>query len=327
MPPMPPMPPPFLTKLCPEMNTNKAWKLLDVDVLDYKSSSLRKKYLTKCLQVHPDKNKHPNAVSQFQEVQCAYEYLLLRRQCNDDGDEEDDGDDEDCREWEEWCSNGRQPYISSYISYFCDLLKLIETPRLIISALYTKEFESGSMSIFRQLDRNQMVSIHEIIVKYNEFLCISPKILEEMLSIITVNNNNCNNIILTPSLEHLLDAKIYILKIGDKSYSVPLWHHELMYEDDIIVKCIPELPYGMEIDCDNHLHIEISINLEDLLDRTLYTFSIGGKTFNLPICEMQLKRVQIMTLREIGIPVSKFYNLCDDSKRSHIIVKITLQTR
>ena len=61
------------------MNKTTAYQCLDFDINDpdIDVDMIKRQYRLKALIYHPDKNKSPNAVSKFQEIHDAYEYLLM----------------------------------------------------------------------------------------------------------------------------------------------------------------------------------------------------------------------------------------------------------
>ena len=69
---------------------------------------------------------------------------------------------------------------------------------------------------------------------------------------------------LNPSLKDLFQNNVYKLNIEGVLYFVPLWHSELHFNPDIIVKCYPELPDNVAIDEDNNIIVT---------ERISFTFS------------------------------------------------------
>ena len=63
-----------------------------------------------------------------------------------------------------------------------------------------------------------------------------------------------NIIILNPTIDDLLDDKIYKLALEERTFMVPLWHHEVCFDisgADLIVQSLPELEDHIFID--NHV--------------------------------------------------------------------------
>jgi DnaJ-class molecular chaperone len=64
------------------MKTETAYKILDLDINDEKITinQIKRQYHTKALIYHPDKNKTPEAVSKFQDINTAYQHILKVRE-------------------------------------------------------------------------------------------------------------------------------------------------------------------------------------------------------------------------------------------------------
>jgi hypothetical protein len=64
---------------------------------------------------------------------------------------------------------------------------------------------------------------------------------------------------LNPTLENLFNKDVYYLKEYD--VYIPLWHHELWYEEQHIkIKIKPRLPDHVSIDIYNNIHIYLEVN-------------------------------------------------------------------
>jgi hypothetical protein len=134
--------------------------------------------------------------------------------------------------------------------------------------------------------------------------------------------------IVNPSFNDLFSNNIYKLSIEEKekSYFVPLWHHELYFDEGIIVKCIPELPENVEIDEDNNIHIELRIPFTfSLLDSKFIPINLGNHQVFIPISELFIIKVQSYTLKGQGISCINEKNMYDIETKSDIIVKIIFE--
>ena len=83
-----------------------------------------------------------------------------------------------------------------------------------------------------------------------------------------IKNDEC--IILNPTIDDLLANNLYKLRVNDFTYIVPLWHHELVYDNsgnDIYVKCFPMLPDNVCIDDQNNIHIDCKYDIKEILNK------------------------------------------------------------
>ena len=99
---------------------------------------------------------------------------------------------------------------------------------------------------------------------------------------------------LNPSLENLMNKEVYYLK--DYDLYIPLWHHELYYEEQKIkIKIKPIVEKYMSIDIYNHIHIYLDVKTKKIGDSIFLT--IGNKKFNFIYEEKDI------VLYEKGIPM------------------------
>jgi hypothetical protein len=98
---------------------------------------------------------------------------------------------------------------------------------------------------------------------------------------------------------------------------VPLWYDEVFFDYDmdinntkkeikeIRVKCVPDIDENMFIDEDNNLivniNIPLSVQLFNQKELTIVLDKASGKTYNIPLSELSLKRVQTYVLKNEGI--------------------------
>jgi hypothetical protein len=131
------------------------------------------------------------------------------------------------------------------------------------------------------------------------------------------DENDIDWYILVPKLNDLLEDKIYKLLVDGKYFMVPLWYDEVFFEYDmninntkkeikeIRVKCVPDIDENMCIDEDNNLivniNIPLSVQLFNQKELTIVLDKASGKTYNIPLSELSLKRVQTYVLKNEGI--------------------------
>ena len=167
--------------------------------------------------------------------------------------------------------------------------------------------------------------------KYHSILHLDNSILEQVKEIVAKKFENVQVFLLNPSLKDLLWDNLYKLKVEDSVYLVPLWQNEVYFDgkkDEIIVRCVPDLPERVLLDEHNGLHIYIERPFKlEYLDTNRLSFEIEGKTFEIP--NLEFKRTHTYFLSDQGIPFinetdyAVFYHSASVIKRAGIHVTLT----
>ena len=115
-------------------------------------------------------------------------------------------------------------------------------------------------------------------------------------------------------------------------YYVPLWHSELIYElkngNDLIVKCIPDIPNYYSIDENNNLHIYLKhkTTLLDLLSRNKIVYNVVENiNIDINISELFIRKHQVIKYSNIGIPKIITDNIYNIDKRGDILIYLELE--
>ena len=99
--------------------------------------------------------------------------------------------------------------------------------------------------------------------------------------------------------------------------------NEINTDNEIIVKCIPELPDNVEIDENNNLIISITIPLTlSLFFDKKYLIYIEKYMFEIPMIKLSCTIDKIYVLKWQGISQILEKDVFDISKKSDIIVRI-----
>ena len=134
-----------------------------------------------------------------------------------------------------------------------------------------------------------------------------------------------NIYIINPSFENIKNSEIFKLEINDDTIYVPLWHQEMIYENSII-KIHPLLPTNITIDDFNNIHIIYNnkfTNLLKLINEDINFIEIDNYTVNLH--ELKLKKNQIITLKNKGIPLINSLDILDNKIRGNVLIHINLE--
>jgi hypothetical protein len=126
--------------------------------------------------------------------------------------------------------------------------------------------------------------------------------------------------ILNPSIDDLFANNIYKLNVDGNTYFVPLWHSEIYFDgkggNDIIVKCVPDVPENISIDENNNLIVEIDIQFNSsLLELEKYPINIGSYIFYIKLTDLRVRKTQYYILQNQGISIIDEKNIyCNEIK-------------
>jgi hypothetical protein len=307
------------------MNTRKAYEILGLreedtlfrvredEKLSERGSSLsedvlKKAYRAKILQYHPDKNHSPDSAEKFIEVKEAYIFLQKNEE----------------PQINEPYNDMLKTFLSSVFREETELVsKLIEVICKKICMIVDNNTDH-IIYYLRTINRDNLRMIHSVLSKYKHILHFSSEIFEKIEEIL--EENAC--IILNPTLDNLMSSdNVYILKHETKSYLVPLWHHEMTFENEphnITVKCFPVLPDNMVLDEYNVLIVRLQYYLHDIWGRNL-TIEIGSKLFEIKADDLRLtSRPQTIEYIGRGVPYNNVDDAFDDSTKQPVVFIVTI---
>jgi hypothetical protein len=296
------------------MDLKEALNTLEIDIplnninLEY----LKKQYYKLALQNHPDKNGNTiESTQKFQRIQEAYE--LLKREIsilNEDMSTNTDN---------------LSSYVTILHSFVDGILKgkYNDIIKNIIKKIVGGYVEDISLKLFDDMTKEQSLTIYDFIIKYKQLLRLSDEIIIKVREIILKKFKDIQIYLLNPSLNDLFQNNVYKLDIDGKIYFVPLWHSELYFDSDIVVKCNPELPSNVEIDEDNNLIITERISLTfSLFDEKVRVIKIGNYSFELPMEQLFIRRFQTFTLKKQGISRIIEDDIYKIEDKADVIIKI-----
>ena len=304
------------------MNKAAAYQCLDLDIndLDIDADMIKRQYRLKALIYHPDKNKSPNAVRKFQEIHDAYEYLLRAEEyASQDSDATYDGDNRD-----------------SYRNLFMMFLKKILENETGQSVFYniiqrlTTMCESKAFELLERLDKPTLIKTCIILTKYKDAFHITDNIIEKITGLIQTRNENDECIILNPTLKDLYNNNLYKLSVNGETYIIPLWHHELVYDNlghDLYVNCLPDLPDHITIDENNNIHIDVKYNIHDIWEHEYLQVQCDTMCYPIQVNTLKLTNKQNVIFAKQGLSKINAKNIYDVSNRGdvYVTVHLTLQ--
>lgn len=284
---------------------------------------LKQAYRKKALKFHPDKNPESNATEQFQKISEAYEFLSnVGVEFHENNIEEE--------------SSGYDNILKSFIRYFNKDID-VDLVLTIVNKLASKVY-LNVIEIFSECDKDTVIQIYELIVKYKDIFQIDPDIVSQVERIAKEKSSKDNLLIINPTLEDLYKANVFVINKIGQQYYVPLWHDEVHFEDkeqnnDLIVKCIPDIPDHISIDENNNLHINVihRTNLRDLLEKNQIEYVCYDRKDNelislkIPINTLYIRKHQTIKFFKMGIPKINLKDMYSIDRKSDIIVHLELE--
>ena len=296
----------------------------------YTLDELKKKYRIAALKYHPDKHfNSDDAKAKFQEINEAYIFLCGKY----------DSDADKRTEYGNYCKDEHcySELFSSFInSLMKDFSKTKVTELNVIIQVLMNKCVSITSTIFDNMDKESLLFIYNLIMKYDTILDIGGERLNRVISLIKNKLQMNDVIIIRPTISELFDVNnIQVVEHENKTYYVPLWHTELYYgisnnnnkqhkeERELIVKCIPKLPEYIYIDEANNIYVDVRTRVENLFNQTTLSITLADSvSFDIPVNTLLFKTNQTITLTKCGIPVINTENIYDVSERMNVIIHL-----
>ena len=177
------------------------------------------------------------------------------------------------------------------------------------------------------MDRDRAMLIYDFIIKYKNALHIDESIIQKVRDIIVKKYDNVEIYTVNPTIDDIIENNIFKLDIGGKIYFVPLWHSELLFEkpdkNDLIVKCIPNLPENITIDENNNVIVVINVTFSySLFDMGNIEFFIGKKRYVIPLDCLKVTPIQQYVFYNKGITKINWDNIYNVEDCGDVIAMI-----
>ena len=301
------------------MDVKKYIKILEINVpiheLTYKI--IRKAYLKASLKYHPDKNDGNK--EKFNDVVESYEFLCKYISGQERFFKQEPENNFDIL---------LEELITKYYPPKNDWTKIFI--KTTIKKILNK-CENLPYTIFENLEKNRALEVFSFLKKINNHDIIKKSVIDDIKKIIKEKMKNDNIILLNPTLEDLLNDKIYKLDISSNEYLIPLWHNELYFDyendikSDLIVKIVPDIQKNVFIDHNNNIYYKKKINITDLFANEKIIINLFNKKFIINSEKFTItKKTQFFKYENEGILVINDKNYFDNSKRSTIIFELNL---
>jgi hypothetical protein len=290
---------------------------------------IKKQYRAMALQYHPDKNVAIGATEKFQEIREAYEYLSKHSVPSlREGERSEDEDGE--KEGEEGSDTASpMDYNRLLTAFLKNIMSSEHSNRLLMTILQkiTSKCEDSAIDILQKMDKKSLLTIYELLKRYAKVLHLGDVFMEQVSDLVLERCENDECIILNPSLDDLFENNIYKLTVDGHTYIVPLWHHEMVYDNsgnDVYVRCEPELPENVALGPNNNLFTSITIDLKQIWHDRVHAIRIGKQEFQIPADKLRLAPQQRVLLSNCGISRINTWDVFDISNKGDIIIDIKL---
>ena len=311
----------------------------------YTLEELKKKYKIAALKHHPDKHfNSQESTIKFKEINEAYLYLYGKHHDNNNAKKDhytqDENENENENENDHCYANLLSKFISSLMNKFSNTQ--ITAVHIVIQVLMNK-CEMLRSTLFDHMDRESLLFIHQLIIKYHSILELGADRLNGIREIIKKKLQENDIIIIQPTISELFNENnIQVVEHEKKTYYVPLWHTEIYYninnpnenindgndkkqERELVVKCIPTLPEHIYIDEINNIYIDVRTRVENLFNQTKLTVLISESvSFDIPVHTLEFKTHQTITLKKCGIPMINTENIYDVSEKMNIVIHLEI---
>jgi curved DNA-binding protein CbpA len=311
----------------------------------YTLEELKKKYKIAALKHHPDKHfNSQESTIKFKEINEAYLYLYGKYDNENNAKQNEYARDENENENDHCYANLLSKFISSLMNKFSNTQ--IATLHIVIQVLMNKCAILTS-TLFDHVDRESLLFIHQLIIKYHSILELGAERLNSIREIIKKKLQENDIIIIQPTISELFNENnIQVVEHEKNIYYVPLWHTEIYYninrphengnhggvhdikqerERELIVKCIPSLPEHIYIDEMNNIYIDVRTRVENLFNQTKLIVLISESvSFDIPVHTLDFKTHQTVTLKKCGIPMINTENMYDVSEKMNIVIHLEI---
>jgi hypothetical protein len=290
------------------MNKKEAYKILQIDITESipTESDIKRQYHIMALKYHPDKNPSPDAIVHFIKIKEAYDLLL---------------ENPDCTYHTE----------NSYVDLLQIFLKNVwkkENQGSLFSIIIEKIVnysEYKILELLERVDKTIIIAIYDVFSKYRDSFHYSEEFLEKIKDVLSKKIQQEEYIILNPSIDDLFDCNLYRMIVQDETYIVPLWQHELVYDNhgkDMYIECNPIVSDNISIDSENNIHMFSTYDIKDIWNKKTLDIYIGKQKFYILSETLLLKQNQIIILKQKGLPKPNLYDIYDISQKSDIYIYI-----
>lgn len=305
------------------MNYERACELLRLDAdEEHDVINIKKNYKRMALLHHPDKNSAPDASKTFQEIHEAYEFLMKWENYMDEDDLDNEFEEENI-------NIDKTSYRWTVFSFLKNILQTENANKLIYMIIQkiSTTCELTALDTLEKIDKTTLIKIYDILKMYKGAFHFTDDFVSKIGDMVKEKCKTDECVILNPTIDDLFENNLYKIHINNFTYIVPLWHHELVYDNsgsDVYVKCNPILEDHIHIDNKNNVHVELKYTVQELWSLEHVDFRIGKSIFSFDPRFLKLRSQQTLVLSRMGIPKINTEQVYDVEKKADIYLQIQL---
>jgi len=316
------------------MEIHNAMKLLKMDTYLFTQIDLKKSYFKNAIKCHPDKNANSvHSKLEFQNLKEAYDILLpyaVQSESINMSYSENTSDESMNIPVDIIIQLGKC-LLTNKVIHFNNIGNLFD---LLIS-IYTKTDVNAYIKL-DMLSRSITENIYNWLVKYTQtyrgpYISIYNKLLDNLQKVLKENIQNSSVITRTfnTTIDDLLNDNIYKLVIDNKTFLVPCWYPESVYDiqqnSSLLVTCNPVLDQSMYLDDSYNLHISMKIPFTEIKLTENLSIYIGKKQYTIYTNQLVItNQQQTICLFNSGILLITDDDFYKSTDRSTIYLYITL---
>ena len=296
------------------MDLQKACDILEITPNTFSSATIKKAYYKQALKWHPDKNKGDlSASDKFRQVNDAYNYLSKR---SPDSDLDD-------------ISTSDTDYTTMF-TQFVRTTTGIDLKNSQVSDTLSemkKNYQDTTVKMFEGLDRESSLKLYKYLQSYSSIFGFDIEYIKRLEQALKKKIQDDKLLVIEPTIDNLLKNDVYALKYEKNTYYIPLWHDEVEYDltdYSLIVKIRPALPNNISIDEDNRLHIDVTLNINDIFSKETYNVAIGQNSYTIRVRELLLKPKQTVIFKGKGLATINTKNMFDVGELSDVFIHVSL---
>lgn len=301
------------------MKIQEAHEILKIDTENINETTIRKHYFKQALLYHPDKNDSIDAKDHFHKISDAYEVIMKYHGYMEDNtiieDVESDYNDT----------------LYSYLNVITqnEFIKEFTSKLFIkITDLLKGKCENKTLQLLESLDNDTLKKVILLLDHQRNIFYIPDTFIEKTKNLYKLKINKRKNIVIYPSLNDLFADNVYKLTENEETYFIPLWHHELIYDNqnhELCIQILPKTEKHIIIDESNNIHVYINLLLTTLWKLDYVHFSLGNHNFSFPKSNLSMESRQTVILYEKGISKINEQNIYDYSKKSNIYIHVFIK--